>query len=358
MKTGILVLLLLFSLLPASGQSDTTGISRADKINFSDNFALFGSHDLLTMTIRFDITSFIRKKNKGLYLDGDLTIYSGKGDSITKNVRIKNRGIFRLQYCTFSPMEIYFKKPMYAYGDSGAIKKIKLGTQCQQSDMFGDYVLKEYLAYRIFNLFTDTSFRVRLVKVNYIDSGRARKPLQQYGFFIEPVTVMAERINSEVLKNITITQKSVMPHLMLRLAIFNYMIGNYDWAVPNQHNVAILKTNDPLADHMAIAIPHDFDWSGLVNPVYAVPTDDVGIESVRERLYTGICVNRESFRAELLKFLPLKQKIYSLINNFPYLDPKAKRDMIAYLDEFYCQLENQKLLESLIDKLESVCKHL
>ncbi len=188
------------------------------------------------------MTSFIRKKNKGLYLDGELTFYSGKGDSISKNVRIKNRGIFRLQFCAFSPMEIYFKKPLYAYKDSGAIKKVKLATQCQQSDMFGDYVLKEYLAYRIFNLFTDTSFRVRLVRVDYIDNTKARKPRRQFGFFIEPVTVLAERINSEVLKNISLTQRSVIPHLMLRLAIFNYMIGNYDWAVPNGHNVTILKT--------------------------------------------------------------------------------------------------------------------
>ncbi len=109
---------------------------------------------------------------------------------------------------------------------------------------------------------------------------------------------------------------------------------------------------------MAIAIPHDFDWMGFVNPLYAIPPEDVGIESVRVRLYTGICVNRESFRSELLQFLPLKQKIYGLINDFPYLNPKSKREMIAYLEEFYCQLENQNLLNSLIDKLDSMCKHI
>ncbi|MGD0582871.1 MAG: hypothetical protein ABR974_08000 [Bacteroidales bacterium] len=358
METGFIKLLLLLTALPAFSQTDTLSISRQPPGHTGEDFELFGSNDLLEMTIHFDLGLYTKKKMKGIYGDGTMTIYTGEGDSIFKNVRIRSRGVFRRSYCSFPPMELNLKKPLNAYDETGTIKKLKLATQCQTSNLYEDYVLKEYLAYRMFNLFTDTSFRVRLLKVNYLDSQNERKPMHQFGFLIEPVNILAERLNSDILKEIEITQRNVMPYIMVRLAIFNYMIGNYDWAVPNQHNVAILKSRDPLSGQMVIAIPHDFDWSGLVNPIYAVPTEDVGIESVRERLYTGICLNRESFRAELLKFLPLKRKIYDLINGFTYLNQRAKLEMINYLEEFYSQLESPNKLERLIDKLEATCKHL
>ncbi len=51
--------------------------------------------------------------------------------------------------------------------------------------------------------------------------------------------------------------------MMDRIAIFNYMIGNYDWAVPNQHNIKVIKPliMDPL--NLAAAVPYDFDFTGL-----------------------------------------------------------------------------------------------
>jgi hypothetical protein len=343
---------------PLFGQTDSLKSIQNKHDSLEKIFLFFGSDDLLEMNLNFDLGTYQKKKLKGLSLDGNLTIHSGSTDSLRKNVRLKTRGYFRFNICSMPPMEIIFKKPVHAYQDSGMFKKLKLVTQCQASNAYSDYVLKEYLVYRIFNLFTDTSFRVRLVKVHYIDNQNDKKPLVQYGFFIEPVNVLAERLSTLILKNVQITQKSVIPMIMMRIAIFNYMIGNYDWAVPNQHNVAILKSKDPFANQLAVAVPYDFDWSGFVNPTYAIPVEELGIATVKERLYTGICLSRDGFTTELQKFLPYKKKIYSLINEFPYLNQRSKKEMIDYLNEFYSKLESTNGMNMIIDNLESTCKHL
>jgi hypothetical protein len=357
LKTSFITLALLFLVIPLFGQKDSLTVSGQFKSS-TENFGFFSSDELLEMHLNFDIETYQKKKIKGLSLDGNLIVYTGKDDSLTKNVRVKTRGYFRFNYCAMPPMEINFKKPVYAFGDSGSFKKLKLVTQCQSSNIYSDYILKEYIVYRMFNLFTDTSFRVRLVRMNYIDNQNKRKTVVQYGFIIEPVPVLAERLNAMILKDVPITQKSVIPRIMMRIAIFNYMIGNYDWAVPNEHNIAIMVSQNPFADQLAVAVPYDFDWTGLVNPLYALPVEELGIETVRERLYMGICLSREGFRHELLKFIPYKKKIYSLINEFPYLNPRAKKDMTNYLNEFYDKLESTNGLNMLIEHMQTTCKHL
>lgn len=356
-KRSSILLPLLFIAFPAFGQVDNSSVSQKTPEVQKKQFQLFESNDILDISVRFDLNSYMRKKLNGGSLDGVLRIESGVNDSIVKKVKIKNRGIFRLNYCSFPPMELILKKPLYEYGDSGMIKKLKLVTNCHAGDIYKDYVFKEYLMYRMFNLFTDTSFKVRLVRVTFLDT-RGRKPLKRYAFLIEPADVLAERINSFTIKRTSLTQKMILSDLMDRIAIFNYMTGNYDWAVPNQHNIAILRSRNFIADPLAIAIPYDFDWSGFVNPLYAVPTEEMGIATVKERLFTGICRSRDRFRDDLLKFIPLKKQIYELINKFPYLDRRAKKDLTDYLDEFYKQLQTPHQLEMLIDLMETTCKHL
>ena len=102
-------------------------------------------------------------------------------------------------------------------------------------------ILIEYLIYKMFSAMTDTSFRVRLLTINYIDSENKKKPFTQFGFFIEPVQMLADRTNSVEIESRALNQKTIYPRMMDRIAIFNYMIGNFDWAVPNQHNIKTFK---------------------------------------------------------------------------------------------------------------------
>ncbi|MCU0456012.1 MAG: hypothetical protein MUE74_06890 [Bacteroidales bacterium] len=328
-------------------------ISIPDTANQS--FGLFDRHDLLEITLNFDLTTYLRTKPKKEYLKGKITFNPGKTDSVTRNIRIRTRGIFRNDWCFYAPIELNFKGAGFGYSDLDRINKIKLVPQCTAGNESEKYVLIEYLIYRMFNVMTDTSFKVRLLQVNYTDSENKKKPYTQFGFLIEPLKMLEARTNSVEIVSRALNQKSIYPRMMDRIAIFNYMIGNYDWAVPNQHNIKVIKPLivDPL--NLAAAVPYDFDFTGLVNAAYAIPEDKItGTTSIRERIFLGVCRDREVYRKDLEEFLRAKEEFYTLINNFAYLNAKQKKDMILYLDEFFNKCTGkQGIIEVFLDKCKN-----
>lgn len=106
---------------------------------------------------------------------------------------------------------------------------------------------------------------------------------------------------------------------------------------------------------LGIAIPHDFDWTGLVNATYAVPAEIIGNENVRERLFLGVCRSKEVYQKELDLFLEKKNEFYKVINEFPYISQKGKRDMVGYLDGFFDKLVGRR--DVIIYNFMNTCKN-
>jgi hypothetical protein len=343
-KISILICLVIFLISHVQGQNDDTGSQKKEPDQSYTSFRLFENEDLLEITLRFDLSTYFRTKPKNEYLKANITFHLSETDSISKDIRLRTRGIFRNQFCRYPPIQLNFKKVDFGYSDLDSISKLKLVTECFSGSENAGYLLREYLIYKMFNVFTDTCFRVRLLTVNYIDSKNKRKPLKQYGFFIEPMEMLTARTNSVEVKSPALTQKNIIPNIMDRLAIFNYMIGNYDWSIPGRHNVKVIKTMVINPTGLGIAVPYDFDWTGLVNASYAIPPVKVGIESVRERIYTGICRSREVFQKDLEIFAEKKDEFYKIVNEFPYLNKNEKRDVTGYLDVFFNRLSGRPLL--------------
>jgi len=320
-----------------SSVSDTANVTVSVVSDTSDiTFGLFEDETPLEITLKFDITTYLRKKPKDEYLKGKITLNPGSADSLTRDIRIRTRGVFRNTECYYAPLELNFRGAHFGYTDLDSIRKIKMVSQCNSGRESEKYIMTEYLIYKMFSALTDTSFMVRLMKVNYVDSENRQKPFTQYGFFIEPVQLLADRTNSVEIKSRALTQKSVYPHMIDRIAIFNYMIGNFDWAVPNQHNIKTFKPRVFENDYLVSAVPYDFDFTGLVDASYAIPDDKItGTTSIRERIFLGVCRSREEYQLALEEFLVKKDEFYGLINDFPYLDEKQKKKMIYYLETFY-----------------------
>ena len=318
------------------------------------NFRLFEEEKILEISLRFDLSTYFRTKPKEDYLKANITFHLSKTDSLSQDIKLRTRGIFRHGYCKYPPIELNFKKANFGYSDLNRISKLKLVPQCGSDKENGNYVMREYLAYKLFNVLTDTSFRVRLLKVNYIDSEKNRKPIIQYGFFIEPVEMLAARTNCTQIKSDALNQKNIVPKIMDRLALFNYMIGNYDWSIPGQHNVTILKSLGFDLYGLGIAIPRDFDWTGLVNASYAIPAEIVGTENVRQRIFLGVCRSKEVYEKDLDLFSEKKEELYRVINEFPYINIQEKKDMTYYLDGFFDKLVGER--DRFLDNLLNYCK--
>lgn len=355
-KVIILICLIISLATSAAGQDDSSKVQTSTPDSAATSFRLFEDEELLEITLGFDLSTYFRTKPKTDYLKANITFHLSETDSLSKDIRLRTRGEFRNLNCYFAPIELNLKKVDFGYTDLNNIGKLKLVPECQSGGgQNSNYVLREYLIYKLFNLLTDTSFRVRLLRINYIDTGKKRRPISQYGFFIEPLDLLTARTNSVVIKSPALTQRNVVPFVMDRLAIFNYMIGNYDYSLPGQHNVKVIKPLivDPSA--LAIAVPYDFDWTGFVNAEYAIPAENVGIESIRERLFVGICRTRETYEKALEIFIGMKDEFYNLIDEFPFLNKREKRDMTLYLDEFYNDTTGKKRI---LDIFLENCKKL
>jgi hypothetical protein len=335
MKKIILPLIFLSGLLfqPAFGQIDSVNAKFAVKDTQNVNIRLFDSNDPFEISLRFDITTYKRKRSDTTYMDAILTYHTGKNDSINKNIKLRARGTMRRQICDFPPLDLHLKLKDTVGGEFVGINKLKLIPYCKIG--YEDYVLREYLIYKLYNLLTDNSFKVRLLRINLINTAKESKPIRQYGFAIEPLKLLVKRTHTAEIKPVFLTQNNIKPEIMDRFAIFSYMIGNTDWAVPNQHNAMVLTQPGSEHPELGLVVPYDFDYAGLVNTVYAIPNENLPIKSVRERYYMGVCRNEEIFTKEVKEFADKKDEFYKLINDFPYLNPKSKKDMISYLNDFY-----------------------
>jgi hypothetical protein len=316
-----------------------------------ENFGLFGSNDLLDISLRFDISYYKKKKPDVEYLDAILTYHTSENDSINKAIKVRARGVFRRTYCDFPPLMLNFKMKDTTTGEFSRINKLKMVSYCNNANE--EAVLKEYLVYKLYNILTDNSYRVRLLRVNYINTSRKSKPVRAFAFVIEPTEVLAKRLHSVEVTTTNLTQKNINPEIVDKMAIFNYMIGNTDWMVPTHHNILMLERGEADRPELRLLVPFDFDFSGLVNTNYSVPAEGLGLKTVRDRYYLGICRSEEIFLKDLKEFSDRKESLYNVIKEFPYLDEQSKDEMISYLDEFFNGLDNQN---SLVNKLLEECQ--
>jgi len=336
------IILAIFFALPAFSQNDTIDGPPAAFDTMQQDLGLFNSDEILILSLRFDITEYMRKKPRDEYLKAILTYHFNERDSVNKEISLKSRGITRYDFCNFPPISLNFNKSDSQGNDLKKREKIKMVTHCRSEN--AEYLFKEYLVYKLYNLLTDYSFKVRLTRINYINTSKKSNVINTYAFLIEPLNILAERTNSTPVDLPALTQKNIIPAFMDRMAIFNYMIGNTDWAVTKLHNCKVLSVNNSNIPGLGIAVPYDFDYSGLVDTHYAVPAEPLGLESVRQRRYLGRCRSEEEYKIVLKEFVEKKSDFYRTINEFPYLNEKSKKKMISYLDEFFSEAETASII--------------
>ncbi|WP_430817654.1 hypothetical protein [Carboxylicivirga sp. RSCT41] len=330
-----------FNFCISLAQSDDYGIS--DTIY--NDFGLFEQDEILKLSLYFDVKAYTRKKPKDEYLNALLVYHFSENDSVSNEIKIKSRGAFRNEYCTFPPLKLNFKKAKFKYSDVNEISTMKLVTHCNYSPKNTQYIFKEYMVYKLYNLISDISFRVRLVQINYIDTGKKKKTISHYGFFIEPLSVLGERLNLLPTKVSNVSQKHIQPDILDRVAIFQYMVGNTDWSVYRQHNTKVLTPIEPITTVNGVLIPYDFDYCGLVNASYAVPSEDSKIRNVTERYYAGLCREDTVLQNALLEFLKKRDDMHNYINSFDHIEDRVKKQVVSYLDSFFQGIENGKTVK-------------
>ncbi len=335
-----LVVYLLFSLTSASVYSQTT----------FDGIEWFNDETILDAKLVSDFKFLRKNKFKTAYQPAKFTIYFANGDSASTDVKIKARAEFRRKHCLFPPFFIKFDKNEFGSSSVAEFNKLKLVTHCRSQPAYSQRLHEEYLIYKMYESLTDLSFKTRMLRINYINTGSKSDPGWFYGFFIEDIDQLAQRNNS-----IEIEPKSIHPERTNRyystlMPIFQYMIGNTDWSPVYSHNVKLLKQNDPTI-FAPITIPYDFDYCGLLDAPYAVPPEKLELPDVTTRYYRGYCRTDEEFQEVFNLFVENKDEIMSLISSWELLDENAKKNDLIYLTQFFEIIENPKMVDRTI-KLE------
>jgi hypothetical protein len=310
---------------------------------------LFASDDVIRVTITGPLSSIDRSRSEEPR-PGTLTLVGSQPLPIT----LSARGITRKasDICDFPPLRVRFTGAPPSQSLFAGQKSLKLVTYCRNSDLFQQYVLLEYAAYRMFNLLSPASFRVRLASVDYVDdSGR---PLaSRYGFFIEDLDDVAKRNGMHEAKlpeRIPIT--SLSPRHAALYALFQHMIANHDWSMRAGpagedccHNTKLIAPSRGVAAGV-VPIPYDFDFSGLVNAPYATPPDVLRIASVRQRQYRGYCMHNAEALAAAAEFRAKRPQMLAVLTSTPGLEPRTISRATDYLNDFFQDIASDQTTQS------------
>jgi hypothetical protein len=334
MKKIIVAVTSIFLSITLVAQKDATSI---DKTRF------FADDSVFQATLSFDITKLVNGKSKPTYMPAFFTC-KVNDSIITEEIRLIARGKTRRQLCYMPPVKLDFSNT--SSPKLSTLGSLKLVCACRPNSNYEQLLLGEYLIYKIYNLITEKSFRVRLLKLDYENRRTKKRALTQHAFLIEDVKDLAKRNGCKEVKDPKLSAQYTDRLQFTYFSIFQYMIGNTDWGVSMNHNsVLISPKNDSMANPMAV--PYDFDYSGLLDADYAIPTEGLGIEHVRQRLYKGSARTKEELDEVLGVFKQQKENIYRLIQNFTLLSIYNRNRMVYYIDDFYKLINDAQVAKSI-----------
>ncbi|MER2997936.1 hypothetical protein [Pontibacter populi] len=345
----VLVLSLAFYPNVAPAETHLSSYSLQNTVYQQDENPLFTNEEILEIKLSMDYGALLKDRGEDSKYHPAILSYTDSNGLVTvMNLKAKVRGNRRRDpsVCAFPPLLLNFVRKTSGQTIFNKVNKVKLVTHCINED----YVIREFLVYKLYNVLTNYSFRVKLCRVTYEDLKSKRKTEKRYAFMIEDDSEMAKRNNSELVKKeLVINMRETDEEAMALLAFFQYMIGNTDWSVPYRHNIELMAT-DPLSP--AIPVTYDFDYAGIVDAPYASPPPELNITSVRQRLFRGYSYSPNTLRKTINTFNARRTSIYGLYKQeYDLLDKSYLKRTMKYLDEFYETINDPKRLDKKINKV-------
>ena len=330
MKRSICLLLLLQIL------RCTTSVAQAPE--FTNIFSRLQQYPALEVAIETDLKQLKSAGENPEWQPGVLKIIKAGAVDYEQKIQIKSRGHMRKKTCDFPPVKIRFFEGDLANDSLEDVNELKLVVACRNSDVDDQLVMKECLVYQLYNLITDESFRVKPAKVHFESPGKSRKSMESTAFFIESEKELASRLGGRPLKPRIISPTAMDSVAYDRMCLFQFMIGNTDWGAYTRHNMKVVA----IKGRQPIAVPYDFDYAGLVEADYAIPSPDIPIQNVRDRYYLGLCRSTEHYNRLFKAFLAKQDEILARCEQETSLTKTSRLSMRQYLEEFFKILQDSR----------------
>jgi hypothetical protein len=311
---------------------------------------LFTTSETLVVTMTGPFRDIERKeKYQGTY-PAKIEFTDELGNATSLEMTVERRGLTRQVVCRYPPIKLRFDKEAVKGTTFRGQKGLKMVTHCDKASKFEQYYILEMLAYQMYNLITDFSFRVRPLSVTYVDSETGDTQEPHFAFLIEDDGDVAKRNGQKKLQIPRARISWLDPKETSNVSLFQFMIANLDFAVLNGPDTKECCHNSKLIGQVPgedpiYPIPYDFDASGLVNAPYAAPPEGLPVKKVTQRLYRGICKQNDALPAARQKFLDNEGAILALVNNETRLNDKSRQKTIKFLGQFFKIMKSDKDFE-------------
>ena len=296
--------------------------------------------EIPVVKIMTDYGRLIKKKSKEEYQPAHVSFVGRDGSEQTFDVKVRARGNVRKQVCHIPPVKINFKKGELRDAGFTGMDDIKMVLQCRSGDGNIKYMLRERLIYDLYKVIDPNGVQAQLIDFEFWEDDELKEELR--GFFVEDEDHMQSRLEAKILESGNIRSSSLQRDHYLKMSFFQYMISNTDWAIPNKHNVEIVKLHEY---PRLVAIPYDFDYSGFVGTSYSVPAPSLPIENVQQRYYMGFKVNSDEALQTAELFKEYKDKFIAVCESSTYIDDDIRKDAINHIEKFYKVLESDKKIK-------------
>jgi len=347
-KSKLLVVLLVFSL---PGLSTTAPASDA---------GLFDENGVLDLSLEVDFDALCRPREVEdcQYWPTKLGYRDAEGVERKISVEIRIRGGWRSRkaHCKVPPLFVRFLATDTQGTPFAGQDLLPLTTHCKSrgpagssaavSKEYQQYVIKEYLGYRLFNILSDMSLRVRLVRIKYSAAEGSFGSATRYAFFSEHFDSLATRHQATRMPERSFDPEKIEPMAFDTVALYQFMIANTDWSVVRERNVVLIHT----PDGRQFPAPFDLDMSGLVDAEYSgvsLRLKEI-ISDVNERLYLGHCQPDTDWQTLFTQFQQHKVAMFELLDETPGLTRKTKRRSMSFLKKFFAILDSPKLRQAKI----------
>jgi hypothetical protein len=320
-------------------------------VPFAYSSILFEDDATLSVQLKGPLKTIIGNKKKEQEEPFVLTI-----DGVVHTVWVSVRGNSRKRVCKFPPLRLRFEKTDTKTSLFSGHNMLRLVTHCNKSEAAEENAVKEFIAYRILNLVTQASYRVRLLHITYIDTSRGpnEKKLVRYGFVTEPEQYLAQRMGGEIVRRLSVRRSSLNLDHSALVYVFQYLIGNTDWSLvkPDDEEICCHNGQLILRDSQLYYVPYDFDLAGLVNPRYAKPDPTLPSRRVTHRLYRGLCVPKDVLQVAVRQLKSQRTEIIGLLDQVPGLSSREVEKQTRFLEKFFVEAEDE---DKLIDEFVAKC---
>ena len=329
--------------------STALGIAQVDT-NPDQASSLFSDNKPLRLKLQYSIKDLRKKTNDSTYIRSTLLAQNAEGwDSLPMDIRA--RGNFRRNHCYYIPVKVKIDKKKAMGTVFEGNRKLKLVLPCLMEAFKNDYVLKEYLAYTLFELISPYHYKTRLADIEFLEEkgGRIKKH-QLRGFFIEDSDKVEDRLQGkEVNRKVHPMQQDALN--AIRNDLFQFMIGNTDYSTKQGHNEKLFYLNEKY-----ICLPYDFDMSGLVNASYSTVSNvqnlSKSISEVTQRAYKGYRRDRALVEQVRREYLSLEEEILKKLGELKMEFESEQQYQAAeqFLAGFFDVLKNDARFEKQIVK--------